>query len=624
MSFLSNLEDGGGLKTRMKEANEFRVGVMGPASSGKSSIVAKLHQLKFPALSAPVDSLGDFDKDANLNKVLCVPVCRGQPLGFKIASSKSNSTWCCVHSFRPGAFPSLQSAVQADGRIMVGDLLVAIGDTTLMNKSPVEIVSILKAAQYDVDNHLLITFVRQGDGSQHTASGSSSSRNVTDRNNIDIACRSSTDSYDSSTTSQDQSNNVHLDHPTVMITSSYFCYSTRPSKPPPALDLTSYHLLPQSQRPTSDIATRRPSFVEIVDLPGNDPGHHIMREWLPRLDAIMLVYSAASTSSLLALENTYMRLITKLSVKEPFELPLVVVCNKAEDCPVAEQSGNAACCDLDSTALAELARKKNTLVMEGRAMAEAWNAPFFVTSCVEGGGISSSSSPLSGVTIVQENRRVCKHDGFELMFEAALERCLSLDTDSKTDCLRSSTAPSTAINTSSSSLFQFLPFVGECLALIPDEGGEHMASWQQQKHASTSSVRKLRKIEFSSPSRWAGSRGEADELAEVSSVVSGSEHDGDDDDNSSCSSCSSGASFCGSDDADYYGKDKEVRSEHRPSFLQPASRGQLCVKKKAGHTHDIWKLNYACNSSNTALSSYSESKTVGSCALSGLDIVGME
>jgi GTPase SAR1 family protein len=618
MSFLSHLEDSENVKRRNREANEYRVGVIGPASCGKSSIVAKLHRIKGSitaggrggdiASTTGSASASASSCESHLNKVMCVPVAQGQPLGIKIVPSKSHPTWCCVHSFLPADLSSQQSAVQADGRILSGDLLVAIGDTTLMNKSPFDIVSILKAADHDVDNHLLITFLRAGvDASSATVTTDLCKSN--DDTQHDGECTSSCHSsdLDSSTSTTQQMKEVYIDHPTVTITSSFFCYSKKPSKPPTRLDLTSYHLLspPSIHHPPVEITVPgtsfhghdhlRPSLIEVIDLPGNDPQFKILREWIPRLDAILLVYSATSTSSLLTLEKKYLRLIAKLSVKEPFEIPLVVVCNKSGDDPLLEGMDDAS--SDDPSKLAEYRNKRDTLIMEGRAMAEAWNAPFFVTSCVG----DEKLTPKEHVD-VRNHQNCCIYDGFEHMFEAAIGQFLAReketnyqgDYDGEISC---TPAPTKNIQ----SILNFLPFLGECLTIAPEDISRHHTS-------SDTSARKLRQIEFS-PTRVRNRLPGLSEGGDSSSVVSVS----DDDDGYSSGSLTSVE--------DCYDNDIAAASNKRRPWEEIREKEQLSVKKKTGYTHDVLKLNFTGQGSTSLIKDPDEGNVT---RLIGSQIVGME
>jgi len=610
MSILSHLEDADIIKKRNREANEYRVGILGPPLSGKSSIVAKLHRIKGSPCGKSLsddDGGGGSGCASHLNKVMCVPVCRGQSLGIKIVPSKSHPMWCCVHSYLPEDISSQRSAVQADGRVKVGDLLIAIGDTSLMHKSPFDIVSILKAADHNIDNHLLITFLRAGvNGSTEGTDGGSidnhscHSLHDSSSNCNNYSCHSS--DLDSSTSTTQPKDEVYIDHPKVMISSSYFCYTKKPSKPSSRQDVTSYHMMTQcshhkttSVRPkgSNDVNHPRPSLVEVIDLPGNDPQHKILREWIPRLDAMILVYSATSTSSLLSLENTYLRLIAKLSVREPFELPLVVVCNKADADPSIEaMNGNSS--DF-ATRVVELKAKRDTLVMEGRSLAEAWNAPFYVISCRE-----EPESMPNVSTPVQQNS--CRYDGFEQIFESAIGQFLlrdgALHMHDNSGCAGGLSTQLTDNNTPS--ILNFLPFLGQCLTLTDDaSGGQPLGS---------ASARKLQSIEFSPARLQARRKDEYDH--EVESVVSVTDCDSD--------SSSSVEDYYLTSDGNTF-----MDSGFRPFRKTAIDRAQLNVKKKIGGTHDIWKVIFTGNGS-TSLVCDDSNDELDSSALSGDQIVGME
>lgn len=569
MSLFSHLNE-----SSVQEANEFRVGVLGPESCGKSSIVAKLHNITEYSSATLCDKKSN--SSVHLNKVMCVPVRQGQPLGIKIVPSKTHPTMCCVHSILPGDMHirSQQSAIESDGRIAVGDLLVAVAATSLVNKSPFEIISILKATDYDADNHLLITFLRPGqegiDNKEAVISTADISSTSSDMDSSVSSCNSN---------SSNVCLPVPIDHPTVLLTSSYFCYTNNPSRPRPNVDLTSYHMLPHS---TISPHCNRPGVVEIVDLPGHDPQLKILREWLPRLDAMVLVYSCDSTSSLLVLERSYLRLITKLYAKEVYELPIVVVCNKADDIPFVEDSDeNLHGEDRINTKFAEQVRKRDSLISEGRTMAEAWGAPFFVTSCVSGSSVASSS--FAGREPIQKklHRRelgeagVCLHGGFEYIFEAATQQSLLHNSVVGVRPVESS-APLSNI----SSFLNFLPFVSECLS-TPLESN-HL-----------SSRRKVHKIHFSTE-RDEDYGGEDDSFS--TAPLS--------DDDGSCDSDHSNGSCC----SERYG-----RSTSTPTK-------SLVVMKKTGHTHDVWKLNY----SGEHLNSLGRSAREVEKQLTGSQIVGRE
>jgi GTPase SAR1 family protein len=611
MSLLSRLEDTDIVKEQHTEANEFRVGVLGPKSCGKSSIISKLHRIKGTktiSSNRTCDSQ-PCDCDSQLNKVMCVPVAKGTPLGIKIVPSQKHPTLCSVHCFLPRDLTCQQSAIECDGRIEPGDLLVAIGNTSLLKKSPFDIVSILKAAEYDEDNHILITFLRPGSSTSSTAAAKTTARGASGINtsssssggghlsdlDSSLASMSSISSHLSTQTPQD----VYIDHPAVLITTSYFCYSKKPVKPPRNVDLTSYHML--SLSPSSGETALRPSaishhrhrssIVEIVDLPGNDCHQKILREWLPRLDAIMLVYSATSTSSLLALERTFLRLITKLSVKESFELPLVVVCNKAEDNPFAEASAT------DPSELAARltahARKRDTLIMEGRSMAEAWNAPFFVTSCMTDCDSDLLSNTIGGGKTIHNS---CMYDGFEYIFEAAIQQSILHDSPTTNDSYSSSTLQQLSTNNFNSFL-HYLPFVGGCLTVHPED----MAT---EPHKQLSG-RKLQKIEFSSQINNNHDTNEEDATASVTSIS-------DIDESEICINNSSSDAISNRDNINDREKDSRMSSD--------TTGQQLLVKKKAGYTHDVWKLNFSGDDRQALI----ESAKKESNMLSGSHIVGRE
>ena len=647
----SGLEDADIVKKRNKEANEFRVGVLGPKSCGKSSLVAKLHRLKGTLRRTTGDSSnnagGDSsssnsDSHSHLNKVMCVPVRQGHPLGIKIVPAKGNlSTWCCVHSFLPGDMTSQQSAIAADGRIVVGDLLVAIGSTSLLKKSPFEIVSILKAAEYDVDNHLLITFLRPGDDSCRSPGSATKATSVNNMScssssnlnssfggsshySSDLDCSSSSSLSSSTQHTTPTPQDVYIDLPTVLITNSYFCYTKKPSKPSHSLDLTSYHLLTLSpssaeaalrSHSTAAAASRhrhRPSVVEIIDLPGNDPNQQILQEWLPRLDAMLLVYSASSTSSLLSLERTYLRTITKLSAKETFELPIVVVCNKSEDSPFLEETDMS---PADAAKkLAQHIKRRDTLIMEGRAMAEAWHAPFFITSCVsEGdcGGRSSLAAPTKGINTQPLNS--CMHDGFEYIFETAIQQSIlhnpevesQTTSGSHTSTIRNNNLP-IPISTMPS-LFQFLPFVGQCLSVVPEDNGSVPYA---------AAGRKLQHIDFSAHRRSSCSHTREEKDMDASSITSLGDDDAESHEYSDSDSDSDSDSVDSSSCENYFGDD---RSDDTPP-LPHAARRELHVKKKTGHTHNVWKVNFTAENRESLI----QSAKKGSNMLSGSQIVGRE
>ena len=525
------------MSCKKDEANEFRIGVLGPKSCGKSSIVAKLHRIKSVTGECSKRSIAESsDHDSHLNKVMCIPVHRGHSLGIKIVQDPKFSSFCSVHSFISSDMTSDLASIASDGRVMAGDLLLAVGNISLMNKTPFEIISTLKSAKYDIDNHILITFLRPGKSNEHDTPSSTSSNVATDSNDVDSSISSTTTSNCSA------SHDVYVDHPTVLLTTSFFCYSQIPCKPKKSLELTSYHMIPRSCRDGHFDSQHRklPSVVEIVDVPGNDPNQNVLREWIPRMDAFVLVYSADSSSSLLALQKIYIPLLTKLSSKDAYDLPLVIVCNKSENNPLVEDSDDH---KVRGEKLQKHLSKRNTLVMEGYSMAAAWNAPFYLTSCgVEG------VQKREGDTI---NLASCMYDDFQLIFEKAIEQCILR---SNPLCCRRSDNDTVLTASGIPSFFQHLPFISACLSATP----------QDVTSIPRSSLpnRKLHHVSFSNQqSKNRKVVEEADDTVDMSSTC-----DSHDSDISSCSD---------SDDMAFFDGKENVFS----------------VSKRGGYTHDTWKLN---------------------------------
>ena len=278
----------GGLEDRTGP-NEFRIGIVGQSGCGKSSIVVRLHQVREKLLKEVSQTQTECPaKNCFQNKVLCVPVSKGENLGIKIEKSKRYTNWCCVGSFISNELASCYSAIQRDGRVAVGDLIIAIGNVSLVHKTPFEVVGILKGADYGLNGYVLITFMRPEDqpiDSEHdTTNGFSYNDNL---NAVELDS-----SQSSSSSSHHLSESVCIDRPTVFVTRSFFCYSRKPVKPPQHARLTSYHMISDIEPSIYTEHRNLSSIVEIVDIPGSDSKFRILREWYPRLDSTVLVYSA--------------------------------------------------------------------------------------------------------------------------------------------------------------------------------------------------------------------------------------------------------------------------------------------------------------------------------------------
>lgn len=567
-----------------RDINQFRIGVLGPKSCGKSSIVARLHRLESEQYitfadarkSVDTEDCGDdnkLKKDSNqLNRVMCVPVHRDECLGIKIVTHDKYASFCCVHSVLRTYASSHGSAIEKDGRVLVGDLLVAIGQKSLLNKTPYEVVELLKGADYDIDNHLLITFLRPGH-LIHSATAESDLSNKENCQNFksnmdtsDSSRYSSRDSVDSTSHHASRcarsAEYVYADRPAVLLTTAYFCYSVTPTRPKKSLPLTSYHLLSSpacGASPCSDLRPR-PSVVEVADLPGNDPQHRIIREWLPRLDAVVLVYSASSASSLVQLENTYVRLLTKVSAREAYELPIVVVCSVRDS-------------SLEGGSSARQRQKSEMLIMEGRAMADVWGAPFFVTGraetrCYSGAQVSVYSNTSNGV---------------EYIFESAIQQSQLKPMLDLAHCVQANTSP--AHNKGLISLFNCLPIIGSCM------------SYSQISDARPAG-RKVQEIEF------------LNEQEVNDDPISISSFEGDDDDVEDY-------------DDGRYCRDNVEGSLHHELHQEIAQGAQkMTLMKKCGHTHDIWKMGYSKQSHMSLLLSAEHSMRMSNS--SGPMFVGSE
>ena len=132
-----------------------------------------------------------------------------------------------------------------------------------------------------------------------------------------------------------------------------------------------------------------------------------------------------------------MRQMTKMSAKEAYELSIVVVCTKYDICRNRQAEPPQA------------QQKQDVLVAEGLAIANVWNAPFFV--------VSSSSGQVYEYGLKNGQ---CWQSCFYNIFEKSIQQTM----------VRSQTAALAGRDNSVilPSFLQLLPFVSECMGELPD------------------------------------------------------------------------------------------------------------------------------------------------------------
>eukprot|EP00607_Mallomonas_marina_P010961 CAMPEP_0182423188 /NCGR_PEP_ID=MMETSP1167-20130531/9088_1 /TAXON_ID=2988 /ORGANISM="Mallomonas Sp, Strain CCMP3275" /LENGTH=500 /DNA_ID=CAMNT_0024601901 /DNA_START=120 /DNA_END=1622 /DNA_ORIENTATION=+ len=310
-------------------ADEYRIGVLGPSGVGKTSICAKFHRstgtsVKFwKAISS--ESLRSVQvspppppiQQNGMDNVISVVVKKSGPLGVKLGPHKHNNRFACLQSFARAA-NGTRYELEKDGRLQVGDILVAINRVTLVNLPKKKLREILENFS-ESGGPRVLTFIRPSSSltalNAFNISNSGSHPHLVDET-MDL-------SVDSAAT-----NAFYMEKPSVNIRLSTIQVEQRTCR------------------------------LELIDIPGHDYSSPLVQSWISIVDGIVAVYSADSAVSLIQMEKRYGQVISMLHNKDMHMIPIVVVCNK---------------CDTEMTCREEM-------VLEGKTLAEAWGAKFFENS----------------------------------------------------------------------------------------------------------------------------------------------------------------------------------------------------------------------------------------------------
>lgn len=349
--------------------DEYRIGVLGPSGTGKTSLITSLHRssarcedLLEHGEKYRLSTLTNEVKDSSAN-ALSIVLRKDGPLGIKIGPHKIYRDFATIQSFVRAPDGS-KYELEEDGRLRVGDLLVAINRKSLVKLVAREVREVLNSVA-SVGGPRVLTAIRP----------QRKSRRVIKQRSIDMG----------------------IDEDLISVVTEHSGASCMASngggmyieKPPVNIGVNTVEFEDRFCR------------LEVVDIPGYDEDGCLAADWLRNLDGMLIVYSAESVSSLLSLEKRYAQLIPNTLEKEMHDIPIVVACNKCDT--------NASC--------------KSQLMLEGRSLAEAWGVKYIETSALTGTNIDELFKQV--VMEVDRKNPISENSGGSLIGWGVVATCLS-------------------------------------------------------------------------------------------------------------------------------------------------------------------------------------------------------
>eukprot|EP00602_Paraphysomonas_sp_CaronLab_P007822 CAMPEP_0185030330 /NCGR_PEP_ID=MMETSP1103-20130426/17241_1 /TAXON_ID=36769 /ORGANISM="Paraphysomonas bandaiensis, Strain Caron Lab Isolate" /LENGTH=403 /DNA_ID=CAMNT_0027565415 /DNA_START=54 /DNA_END=1266 /DNA_ORIENTATION=- len=331
----------------LESLDEYRIALIGPSNCGKTTIIStfrsllssNIHHDRISSTNTILDSVDNSHSDA-----VCVVLKCGGPVGIRLKKHNQLKDFSCVESFVRSPDGS-KPEIEMDGRVQVDDIVVAINKTSLARLGPPEAAEVIRREMEISTEPVVVAFIRPRTDDSYKSISRENSRVPMSPSSVRSA------DEDSEHTSEA----VCVDRPTVSVSTMIFS--------PVVSDYTA------SEETSACL-------VELVEIPSSGPDVDIvMKEWVPRLDGMVLVYSADSIHSLVELEKVQARRIVQCAGAELYDLPIVVVCNK---------------CDTTASC-------RSTLISEGQTLADAWGAPFFTVSCLDGGESDMSCQSIDTV-----------------------------------------------------------------------------------------------------------------------------------------------------------------------------------------------------------------------------------
>lgn len=315
--------------------DEYRIGVLGPSGTGKTSLITSLvrssahcEDILENGEKYRTSQLASDPKDSSAN-ALSVVLRKDGPLGIKIGPHMLYRDYATIQSYVRAPDGS-KYELEDDGRLQPGDLLVAINRKSLVKLAAREVREVLNNVAA-AGGPRVLTAIRP----QRKTRRLIKSRSVELGVGIDEDLVSVVTEHSGASCVASHGAGMYIDKPPVNICINTVEFEDRYCR------------------------------LEVVDIPGYDEDGCLAADWLRNLDGMLIVYSAESVSSLLSLEKRYAQLIPSTLGKEMHDIPIVVVCNKCDT--------NASC--------------KAQLTLEGRSLADAWGVKYYETSALTGSNI---------------------------------------------------------------------------------------------------------------------------------------------------------------------------------------------------------------------------------------------
>ena len=142
--------------------NEYRIGIIGTPSCGKTALISLFQEstgLRIPGAETNAPSK-ETEVTTASNRAICVLVSDGGLFGLRLCRHKIFSDFACIDSFVRSPLGG-KYEIEASNRVQVGDILIAVNDTSLANLTPHQAAHVLRQeAAKCQDEPVIVSFLR--------------------------------------------------------------------------------------------------------------------------------------------------------------------------------------------------------------------------------------------------------------------------------------------------------------------------------------------------------------------------------------------------------------------------------------------------------------------------------